>query len=192
MAINQIKWRNGIKLIIHICDADGHGRGFTKSEDNHPDESDKFLPLIEKCVKNQIKVFGLNINNGATNSFKVFKKLYDTLDTEKKGFYKFIDYGDKDNLAETFKESAIEAVNFAAMIELDGDKEPLVSSLGERWERDIVQFVPYDKYKNNPKLLAEQVLEEIPTQVVQYYDNKNIKKIQNKGFLILNKNEIKK
>ena len=192
MAINQINWRNGIKLIIHICDADGHGRGFAKTEDHHPNESDKYLPLIEKCVKKQIKIFGLNINNGATNTFQVFKKLYDTVDKDKKGLYKYIDFQENSNLTEAFKDSIIEAANFVAMAELDGDKEPLVSSYGEKWERDIVQFVPYDKYKDNPKLLAEQVLEEIPAQVVQYYNNINIKRIKNEGFYIIDKKDLKK
>ena len=71
------------------------------------------------------------------------------------------------------------------MEELDGDDQPLVNSKGEKWERDIVQFVPYDKFKNNPKLLAEQVFEEVPTQVVEYYNNKNKKEIENKGFLFI-------
>ncbi len=70
------------------------------------------------------------------------------------------------------------------MEELDGDDQPLVNSKGEKWERDIVQFVPYDKFKNNPKMLAEQVLEEVPTQVVEYYKNQNIKKIKKDGFLV--------
>ena len=187
MAINQINWRNGIKLIIHICDADGHEKKKKKTEDHHPNESDKYLPLIEKCVKKQIKIFGLNINNGATNTFQVFKKLYDTVDKDKKGLYKYIDFQENSNLTEAFKDSIIEAANFVAMAELDGDKEPLVSSYGEKWERDIVQFVPYDKYKDNPKLLAEQVLEEIPAQVVQYYNNINIKRIKNEGFYIIDK-----
>ena len=71
------------------------------------------------------------------------------------------------------------------MEDLDGDDQPLVNSKGEKWERDIVQFVPYDQFKNNPKLLAEQVLEEVPTQVVEYYNNKNKKEIENKGFLFI-------
>ena len=75
------------------------------------------------------------------------------------------------------------------MEELDGDEQPLVSSSGEKWERDIVQFVPYDKFKHNPKLLAEQVLEEIPAQVVGYYKNKNIKDIQKEGFIFYWNNE---
>ena len=38
LAINKIKWRNGIRLIIHICDADAHGKEYTAKGDNHPNE----------------------------------------------------------------------------------------------------------------------------------------------------------
>lgn len=190
LAINQIQWRNGIKLIIHICDADGHGKEFTKAEDNHPLDGVKIPPLIKKCVEKQIKVIGFNINKGANTSFSEFKKIYDSIDKNRRGLYKFQDFQETENLAETFKESVVEAATFAAMMELDGDKEPLVNSNGEKWERDIVQFVPYDKYKNNPKLLAEQVLEEIPTQVVQYYNNKHLKEVKKEGFDVIENFEI--
>ena len=38
-----------------------------------------------------------------------------------------------------------------------------------------MQFVPFNNYKNDPPKLAEQVLEEIPRQVVEYYQHKGIK-----------------
>ena len=185
LAINHIKWRNGLKLIIHICDADGHGKEYTKSEDHHPDEGEKIPPLIKKCVEKQIKVIGFNINKGANTSFKEYKKLYDSIDIKRKGLYRFKDFEETENLAETFKESVIEAATFVAMMELSGDNEPLINSKGEKWERDNIQFVPYDKFKNNPKLLAEKVLEKIPTQVVQYYNNKVIKDAKKDGFFIM-------
>jgi hypothetical protein len=59
--------------------------------------------------------------------------------------------------------------HFREMIELDGDDVPLVSSTGVKRMRDAVQFVPFNKYKNNPKELNNQVLEEIPKQIVDYY-----------------------
>ena len=190
LSINKIKWRNGLKLIIHICDADGHGKKFTKSQDNHPDEEVKIPPLIEKCVKNQIKVYGFNINNGANTSFKEYKKIYDSIDKNRRGLYTFKDFEETENLAETFKNSVIEAATFAAMVELDGNNKPLVSSDGEKWERHIVKFVAYDMYKDNPKLLVEKVLEDIPNQVVQYYNNKYVKDAKKNGFFIVDNNEI--
>ena len=185
-----IKWRKGLKLIIHICDADGHGKRFTNSEDNHPDEEIKVPPLIEKCVQNQIKVYGFNINKGANTSFNEYKKIYESIDKNRAGLYNFKDFEETENLAETFKNSVIEAATFAAMVELDGDNEPLVNSIGEKWERHIVKFVPYDKYKDNLKLLAEKVLEEIPNQVVQYYNNKYVKDAKKDGFFIVDNTKI--
>ena len=190
LAINKIKWRKGLKLIIHICDADGHGKRFTNSEDNHPDEEIKVPPLIEKCVQNQIKVYGFNINKGANTSFNEYKKIYESIDKNRTGLYNFKDFEETENLAETFKNSVIEAATFAAMVELDGDNEPLVNSIGEKWERHIVKFVPYDKYKDNLKLLAEKVLEEIPNQVVQYYNNKYVKDAKKDGFFIVDNTKI--
>ena len=38
-----------------------------------------------------------------------------------------------------------------------------------------MQFVPFNQFKNDPAKLAEQVLEEIPRQVVEYYQHKGIK-----------------
>ena len=60
------------------------------------------------------------------------------------------------------------------MIQLDGDDVPLVSSTGVKRMRDLVQFVPFNKYRNDPNELAEQVLEEIPRQIIEYYTMNNI------------------
>ena len=64
--------------------------------------------------------------------------------------------------------------NFGNMEQLDADDNPLVSSTGERCCRDLVQFVPFNKFEHNAERLAEVVLEEIPTQIVQYYAMNNI------------------
>ena len=185
LALSQINWRNGLKLIIHICDADAHGKEYTSSGDSHPSEGFKLPPLLKKCVEKQIKIIGFNINNGTKTSFTKCKIEYDKYDVNKKGLFKIQNFSSTVDVAADFKNLIVDAASFAAMEELDGDDEPLVNSKGEKWERDIVQFVPYDKYKNNPKMLAEQVLEEVPTQVVEYFKNKNKKEIQQKGFLFI-------
>jgi hypothetical protein len=59
--------------------------------------------------------------------------------------------------------------HFQEMIQLDGDDAPLISSSGIKRMRDVVQFVPFNKYRNNPNELSSQVLEEIPRQIVEYY-----------------------
>lgn len=59
--------------------------------------------------------------------------------------------------------------NFLNMIELDGDKVAIQNKKGEKCERDIVQFVRYNNYRNNSIKLSEEVLQEVPLQVEQYY-----------------------
>ena len=54
--------------------------------------------------------------------------------------------------------------NFQQMDALDGDGGLLWGSSG-RAVRDIVQFVPFNKYASNPQKLACEVLAEIPNQV---------------------------
>ena len=64
--------------------------------------------------------------------------------------------------------------NFDNMEILDADDNPLVSSSGEKCIRDLVQFVPFSKFEHNQQRLAEEVLEEIPTQILEYYTKNNM------------------
>ena len=63
--------------------------------------------------------------------------------------------------------------DFSKMVELDGNDIPLVSKQGIKWCRDIVQFIQYDKYKNNENILTKEILEEIPRQLMEYYLQNN-------------------
>ena len=58
--------------------------------------------------------------------------------------------------------------NFNNMQELDGDGG-LFDSKGRRAPRDIVQFVPFREVQFNSDVLAKQLLAELPSQIVQYY-----------------------
>ena len=78
--------------------------------------------------------------------------------------------------------------NFKKMEILDGDEVPLISSKGKKWKRDLVQFVPFSRYKNDPKKLAMEVLAEIPRQIVEYYRYKNLNPIKIKEEISKNKN----
>lgn len=51
--------------------------------------------------------------------------------------------------------------DFTNMEILDGD-DGLIDRQGRSATRDLVQFVPFNQYSNDPQKLAEQVLEEIP------------------------------
>ena len=54
--------------------------------------------------------------------------------------------------------------NFSSMDKLDGDDEALYSNkFGKYAEADIVQFVPFNQFKNNPHQLAKETLMEVPT-----------------------------
>lgn len=63
--------------------------------------------------------------------------------------------------------------NFDKMDILDGD-DGLWNSKGVKAERDLVQFVPYNKFKGNKELLAREVLEEVPRQLVDYMKSQKI------------------
>ena len=64
--------------------------------------------------------------------------------------------------------------DFTNMETLDADKEPLYHRDGRKADRDLVQFVSFPKFQNDAKKLAEQVLEEIPRQVVEFYQHKKL------------------
>jgi len=59
--------------------------------------------------------------------------------------------------------------DFAKMDQLDGDEIPLISRKGIKRQRDLVQFVPFNKYEGDINKLVYEVLEEIPRQVIEYY-----------------------
>ena len=80
--------------------------------------------------------------------------------------------------------------DFQKMEILDGDEVPLVSSTGKKRMRDLVQFVPFSKYQNDAKKLSMEVLAEIPRQIVEYYQFKNLNPEQIKILTASNKNQI--
>ena len=64
--------------------------------------------------------------------------------------------------------------DFSNMDVLDADDDPLYDNNGRKADRDLVQFVPYKDFKNDGQKLAEQVLEEVPRQIVEFYQHKKI------------------
>ena len=63
---------------------------------------------------------------------------------------------------------------FHIMHQLDDDNMQMVDSKGQKTERDLVQFVEFQKFSNNGVALAKQVLEQLPRQVSQYFQLNNI------------------
>ena len=68
--------------------------------------------------------------------------------------------------------------DFSTMNVLDADDNPLVDSRGTRAVRDLVQFVPFLKYESNPEKLAQEVLAEIPRQIIEYYQQNKLDPIK--------------
>ena len=64
--------------------------------------------------------------------------------------------------------------DFTNMNILDADDEPLRDRRGRKTDRDLVQFVPFKKYSYNGEQLAQAVLEEIPRQVIEYYQHQKM------------------
>ena len=59
--------------------------------------------------------------------------------------------------------------DFNFMEQLDGDDIPIISRNGKKRQRDLVQFVPFNKFEGDEKKLTEEVLDEIPRQIIEYY-----------------------
>ena len=71
--------------------------------------------------------------------------------------------------------------NFSQMVLLDADENPLVSSkTGKTMTRDIVQFVPFRDFKDQPfHELAVATLEEIPREVLKFFKAEGIHPVVN-------------
>ena len=71
----EIKWRNGTKVIFHLADAGAHGQLFTPY-DHYSDEEQKLITELIKCSEKKIKIFGFVIEEEARNSFEKCKEIY--------------------------------------------------------------------------------------------------------------------
>ena len=71
----EIKWRNGTKVIFHLADAGAHGKLFTPF-DKYPDEEQKLINEVNICCEQKVKIFGFVINEEARNSFEKCKEIY--------------------------------------------------------------------------------------------------------------------
>ena len=80
IVLNQIKWRDGKKIVVYICDAPAHGAKFSKNAgDNHKGKEfeDKLDDLIKRCAENKIGIVGIYKNESAKNCFLECKKIYE-------------------------------------------------------------------------------------------------------------------
>lgn len=66
--------------------------------------------------------------------------------------------------------------NFEKMDVLDADDDPLISRTGEKECRDLVQFVPFNRFANQHySILAAEVLEEVPRQLMEWAEMNGVK-----------------
>lgn len=66
--------------------------------------------------------------------------------------------------------------DFELMVELDADEAVLRNHNGQAAQRDIVQFVKFNDYRSaGIHALAEEVLREVPEQVISYLSSNNIR-----------------
>lgn len=66
------------------------------------------------------------------------------------------------------------SADFSKMEELDSDGGLLRDNHGRAAKRDIVQFVEFNKLMQSPSALAEEVLKEVPDQVIGFMVQNNI------------------
>ena len=65
--------------------------------------------------------------------------------------------------------------DFSSMDQLDADDEALYSQRYRKYmSADIVQFVPFEQFRRDPHLLAKEVLEELPGQLLNWMRRQNI------------------
>ena len=65
--------------------------------------------------------------------------------------------------------------NFRDMDRLSAANEALYSNAYRKYmEADIVQFVPFNEFKEEPHLLAKETLNKLPDQLLNYMRRNNI------------------
>ena len=117
LATNNIAWREGTKLIIHIADDGAHGTEFS-SGDGHPEQGPLLPPYIKKCVDKNIKIIGFKIGSSPENSFKKIKQIYDdyNLTSKNNGLFDIYDFkrGSTEEVSMHFKDLVVKAAVVAA------------------------------------------------------------------------------
>ena len=112
IAVNNMNWRKGIRLLIHIADAPAHGNIYG-GDCSHQSEAPKLKPYIQQCATNNIKIIGMYIDSYAEPSFRQCQREYDEI-TNKEKLYRVQSFSAGSDLSSYFKESVVEAAICAA------------------------------------------------------------------------------
>ena len=79
--MENVGWREGTKLIIHIADAGAHGSEFS-SDDKYEDQGPLLEKYIKRCVEKDIKIIGFKIERNADRSFNKITEIYNKYKNE--------------------------------------------------------------------------------------------------------------
>ena len=178
MSLKNMKWREGIKLIIHICDDGAHGEQFTP-KDPFFEEGEKLISEIKECVRRNINIIGFKIGEYPEKSIEKMKEIYNNYYNEYKMTNKdngqFIEIynferKDQNQVSENFQKLVKQAaekvinpsfkylkrlkdiLNLPNDLEKDiGDKKSLLSIL----EKKIGNGKTLEKDKDNKKSLEK-------------------------------------
>ena len=101
----EIKWRNGTKVIFHLADAGAHGKLFTPY-DKYFDEEQKLINELNICCEKKVKIFCFVIEEFSRNSFEKCKEIY----IKKGGFYEIYNF-DKPKFSSKDKPLFLEVKN---------------------------------------------------------------------------------
>ena len=93
ITLNNLNWRKGIKLIIHIADTGAHGKEFSKG-DKYEEEGPKLISLIKECARQNINIIGFKISGNSSQSFERISEIYNEYKISTKDNGKFIEIYD--------------------------------------------------------------------------------------------------
>ena len=113
MALDNIAWRNGTRLIIHIADAPAHGSEWC-NKINHESENPKLYTRIQKCVDKKIKIIGFQIGEYPSSAFSKFENEYKSKGGLLYKICKFKKQMSAKEISQHFKDMVIESTHFAA------------------------------------------------------------------------------
>ena len=115
MALNDIIWGNGIKLIIHIADAGAHGEEYSIG-DKYTDEGPKLTKLIQECALKNINIIGFQIGENPKQSFEKMSEIYNLYKLENKDNGQFIEIIDCDRGEDKKKKAEVVSRNFLRFV----------------------------------------------------------------------------
>ena len=115
LALKKMNWRNGIKLILHICDDGAHGEQFTE-KDPFYEEGEKLIKEIKECVDQNINIIGLKIGQRPEKSFQLITEIYNDYKITTKDNGQFIEVynfegRNSESVSENFYKLVMQAAN---------------------------------------------------------------------------------